>query len=339
MTTLHDYFQSYLNSSAETSDQKAAVIDVINTITSVGKEITELLRKGALADILGEAGAENVQGEQQKKLDVIANDLLLDALTANPHCAGVASEELDNATPANESGELLVLFDPLDGSSNIDINMPTGTIFSILPHLNKGQVAQNADFLQKGTEQLASGYLLYGSSAMLAFTFSDALDSNNDGVVMFSLNPTTNQFELVKKNIAIEVDTKEYAINGSNYRHWLPPVQQYVDELLAGSTGPRGKNYNTRWVAAMVGDVHRILCRGGVFLYPKDTKDPNKAGKLRLMYEANPMSLLIERAGGASINAVERIMDIEPNDIHQRVAVVLGAKNEVEYVQKLHQDS
>ena len=339
MTTLHDYFQSYLNSSAETSDQKAAVIDVINTITSVGKEITELLRKGALADILGEAGAENVQGEQQKKLDVIANDLLLDALTANPHCAGVASEELDNATPANESGELLVLFDPLDGSSNIDINMPTGTIFSILPHLNKGQAAQNADFLQKGTEQLASGYLLYGSSAMLAFTFSDALDSNNDGVVMFSLNPTTNQFELVKKNIAIEVDTKEYAINGSNYRHWLPPVQQYVDELLAGSTGPRGKNYNTRWVAAMVGDVHRILCRGGVFLYPKDTKDPNKAGKLRLMYEANPMSLLIERAGGASINAVERIMHIEPNDIHQRVAVVLGAKNEVEYVQKLHQQA
>lgn len=340
MTTLNDYFLQYRNStSAEDNTQKEAVIDVINTITKVGKEITELLRKGALADILGEAGAENVQGEQQKKLDVIANDLLLQALSANDHCAGVASEELDDATPAHESGELLVLFDPLDGSSNIDINMPTGTIFSILPHLNKGQAAQNADFLQKGTDQLASGYLLYGSSAMLAFTFSDALDSNNDGVVMFSLNPTTNEFELVKKNIAIEEDTKEYAINASNYRHWLPPMQQYIDELLAGSTGPRGKNYNTRWVAAMVGDVHRILCRGGIFIYPKDTKDPNKAGKLRLMYEANPMSLLIERAGGASINAVERIMDIDPSDIHQRVAVVLGAKNEVEYVQKLHQDS
>lgn len=340
MTTLNDYFQNHLNASSSNINPKnAAVIEVINTITSVGKQITELLRKGALADILGEAGAENVQGEQQKKLDVIANDLLLDALTANPHCAGVASEELDDAIPANESGELLVLFDPLDGSSNIDINMPTGTIFSILEHKNKGQAAQNEDFLQKGTEQLASGYLLYGSSAMLAFTFAEPLDPNHDGVVMFSFNPSTAEFELVKKNIAIDEDTKEYAINGSNYRHWLPPVQQYVDELLTGSTGPRGKNYNTRWVAAMVGDVHRILCRGGVFLYPKDTKDPNKAGKLRLMYEANPMSLLIERAGGASTNAVERIMDIEPNDIHQRVAVVLGAKNEVEYVQKLHQQA
>jgi len=300
MTTLNDYFQSHLNTaSTDNHSQKSAVIDVINTITTVGKEITELLRKGALADIHGEAGAENVQGEQQKKLDVIANDLLLNALTTNKHCAGVASEELDDATAANEAGELLVLFDPLDGSSNIDINMPTGTIFSILPYNNKGQTVQNSDFLQKGTEQLAAGYLLYGSSAMLAFTFSDALDSDNDGVVMFSLNPTSGEFELVKKNIAIDEDTKEYAINASNYRHWLPPMQQYIDELLAGTTGSRGKNFNTRWVAAMVGDVHRILCRGGIFIYPKDTKDPSKAGKLRLMYEANPMSLLIERAGGA----------------------------------------
>lgn len=337
MTTLNNYFQSHLNTaSTDNHGQKSAVIDVINTITTVGKEITELLRKGALADIHGEAGVENVQGEQQKKLDVIANDLLLNALTANKHCAGVASEELDDATAANEAGELLVLFDPLDGSSNIDINMPTGTIFSILPYNNKGQTAQNSDFLQKGTEQLAAGYLLYGSSAMLAFTFSDALDSDNEGVVMFSLNPTNGEFELVKKNIAIDEDTKEYAINASNYRHWLPPMQQYIDELLAGTTGPRGKNFNTRWVAAMVGDVHRILCRGGIFIYPKDTKDPSKAGKLRLMYEANPMSLLIERAGGASTDAVNRIMDYEPTDIHQRVAVVLGAKNEVLQVQQLH---
>ena len=269
MTTLNDYFQSHLNTaSTDNHSQKSAIIDVINTITTVGKEITELLRKGALADIHGEAGVENVQGEQQKKLDVIANDLLLNALTANKHCAGVASEELDDATAANEAGELLVLFDPLDGSSNIDINMPTGTIFSILPYNNKGQTVQNSDFLQKGTEQLAAGYLLYGSSAMLAFTFSDALDSDNDGVVMFSLNPTSGEFELVKKNIAIDEDTKEYAINASNYRHWLPSMQQYIDELLAGTTGPRGKNFNTRWVAAMVGDVHRILCRGGIFIYP-----------------------------------------------------------------------
>ncbi|WP_296405809.1 class 1 fructose-bisphosphatase [Psychrobacter sp.] len=337
MTTLNDYFQNYLtNASATNKTEIAAVINVIDTITTVGKEITELLRKGALADIHGEAGAENVQGEQQKKLDVIANDLLLDALTANKYCAGVASEELDDATAANDSGELLVLFDPLDGSSNIDINMPTGTIFSILPYHNQGQSVSNNDFLQKGTDQLAAGYLLYGSSAMLAFTLSEILDINNDGVVMFSLNPSSGEFELVKKNIAIEENTKEYAINASNYRHWLPPMQQYIDEILAGSTGPRGKNFNTRWVAAMVGDVHRILCRGGIFLYPKDTKDPSKAGKLRLMYEANPMSLLIERAGGASTDAINRIMDYAPTDIHQRVAVVLGAKNEVLHVKHLH---
>lgn len=337
MTTLSEYFQNYSN--ANNSADAAltpAVIDVINTITTVGKEITDLLRKGALADIHGEAGAENVQGEQQKKLDVIANDLLLDALTANQNCGGVASEELDDATPANKDGELLVLFDPLDGSSNIDINMPTGTIFSILPHTNKGQAAQNADFLQKGTEQLAAGYLLYGSSAMLAFTFSEALDAENKGVVMFSLDPSSGEFVLVKENITVDADTKEYAINASNARHWLPPMQQYINELLEGKTGARGKDFNTRWVAAMVGDVHRILCRGGIFIYPKDTKDPNKAGKLRLMYEANPMSLLIERAGGAATDAHNRIMDYEPTDIHQRVAVVLGAKNEVEYVQKLH---
>ena len=336
MTTLNDYFVNDLSPTSSSNPEKSAVIDVINTITTVGKTITELLRKGALADIHGEAGAENVQGEQQKKLDVIANDLLLNALTANPHCAGVASEELEDTTPANKEGGLLVLFDPLDGSSNIDINMPTGTIFSILAHSHQGQVAQNDDFLQKGSKQLAAGYLLYGSSTILAFTFCERLDSKNEGVVMFSLNPETAEFELIKKNITIEEDTKEYAINASNARHWLPPMQQYINELLQGSTGPRGKNFNTRCVAAMVGDVHRILCRGGIFIYPKDTKDPNKAGKLRLMYEANPMSLLIERAGGASTDAINRIMDYEPTEIHQRVAVVLGAKNEVEHVQKLH---
>ncbi len=319
------------------TDAMSATIDVINTLVHAGKQIADLLRQGALADIHGEAGAENVQGEQQKKLDVIANDLLLDALTANPHCAGVASEELDDATPANPDGKLLVLFDPLDGSSNIDINMPTGTIFSILPYHNQGQTAQNADFLQPGDSQLAAGYLLYGASTILAFTFATALDTDQSGVVMFGLNPDTGEFELIKECISIAEDTTEYAINGSNYRHWLPPMRQYIDEVLAGTSGIRQKNFNTRWVAAMVGDVHRILCRGGIFIYPQDTKDPSKAGKLRLMYEANPMSLLVERAGGAATDAVKRIMDYQPTDIHQRVPVVLGSKNEVQVVRALHQ--
>ena len=321
MTTL----AHYLN----TSKIDPALSDVISTITDVGKTISKLLRKGALADILGEAGNQNVQGEDQKKLDVLANDLLLDALAQNPHCAGVASEELDHATPANADGSLLVLFDPLDGSSNIDINMAVGTIFSILPYQRQGQSSTDSDFLQAGNQQLAAGYLLYGTSTMLALTVADS-------VVMFSLDPDSDDYVLIEDNVQIDADTSEYAINGSNYRYWRAPMQQYIDELIAGHTGVRGRDFNTRWVAAMVGDVHRILCRGGLFTYPFDTKDIKKPGKLRLMYEANPMSLLIERAGGSATDAVNRILDIEPTDIHQRVPVVLGSKNEVQYVKNLH---
>ena len=321
MTTL----ANYLNADAS----NPALNDVITTVTDVGKTISQLLRKGALADILGEAGNQNVQGEEQKKLDVLANDLLLEALANNEHCAGVASEELDDATPANADGSLLVLFDPLDGSSNIDINMAVGTIFSILPYQRQGQISANSDFLQAGNQQLAAGYLLYGTSTVLALTIAD-------NVVMFSLDPDSNDYVLIEENVQIDADTSEYAINASNYRYWQAPMQQYIDELIAGKTGVRGRDFNTRWVAAMVGDVHRILCRGGLFTYPFDTKDANKAGKLRLMYEANPMSLLIERAGGAATDAVQRILDIEPTDIHQRVPVVLGSKNEVDYVKNLH---
>ncbi|MGP5313304.1 class 1 fructose-bisphosphatase [Psychrobacter faecalis] len=321
MTTLANYLNAHASN--------PALNDVITTVTDVGKTISQLLRKGALADILGEAGNQNVQGEEQKKLDVLANDLLLEALANNAHCAGVASEELDDATPANADGSLLVLFDPLDGSSNIDINMAVGTIFSILPYQRQGQVSENSDFLQAGNQQLAAGYLLYGTSTVLALTIAD-------NVVMFSLDPDSNDYLLIEEDVQIDTDTSEYAINASNYRYWQAPMQQYIDELIAGKTGVRGRDFNTRWVAAMVGDVHRILCRGGLFTYPFDTKDTNKAGKLRLMYEANPMSLLIERAGGAATDAVQRILDIEPTDIHQRVPVVLGSKNEVDYVKNLH---
>lgn len=321
MTTLADYLNQHATS--------PALNDVITTVTDVGKTISQLLRKGALADILGEAGNQNVQGEDQKKLDVLANDLLLDALAKNTHCAGVASEELDDATPANDDGSLLVLFDPLDGSSNIDINMAVGTIFSVLPYERQGQTSENSDYLQAGNKQLAAGYLLYGTSTVLALTVADK-------VVMFSLDPETSDYVLIEDNVQIDADTSEYAINSSNYRYWLAPMQQYIDELIAGETGVRGRDFNTRWVAAMVGDVHRILCRGGLFTYPFDTKYAHKAGKLRLMYEANPMSLLIERAGGGATDAVNRILDIEPTDIHQRVPVVLGSKNEVNYVKDLH---
>lgn len=300
---------------------------VIDTIAATCKTIDQALQKGALAGILGSAGNENVQGETQKKLDVISNDYLIDALKVHPHVGGLASEELDDFTPAQENGEYLVLFDPLDGSSNIDINMCVGTIFSILPA--KNAITQAQDFMQAGTQQVAAGYVLYGPSTMMALTVGN-------GVAFFTLDPETQTFLLTTENVQVSADTQEFAINASNQRHWEQPVKQYIEELLAGKTSVREKDFNMRWVACMVGDVHRILCRGGIFLYPYDLKEPKKAGRLRLMYEANPMSMLIEQAGGASTTGRVRILEIEPTELHQRVPVIIGSKNEVERVTSYH---
>ncbi|MCK7608936.1 class 1 fructose-bisphosphatase [Acinetobacter portensis] len=300
---------------------------VIETIANTCKDIDQLLQKGALAGVLGSAQNENVQGEEQKKLDVISNDYLIDALKVHPHVGGLASEELDEFTPAQENGEYLVLFDPLDGSSNIDINMCVGTIFSILPA--KNAVTKAEDFMQAGVNQVSAGYVLYGPSTMMALTVGA-------GTVFFTFDPESKEFLLTSDNIQVAADTKEYAINASNQRHWEAPVKRYIDELLAGKTGPREKDFNMRWVACMVGDIHRILCRTGIFMYPYDTKDPQKAGRLRLMYEANPMSMLMEQAGGASTTGRLRILDIQPTDLHQRVPVIIGSKNEVDLVTQYH---
>ncbi|WP_407412303.1 class 1 fructose-bisphosphatase [Acinetobacter sp.] len=300
---------------------------VIDTIANTCKRIDVLLQKGALAGVLGSAENENVQGEEQKKLDVISNDYLIDALKVHPHVGGLASEELDDFTPAQENGEYLVLFDPLDGSSNIDINMCVGTIFSILPA--KNAVTQAADFMQAGNQQVAAGYVLYGPSTMMALTVGA-------GTVFFTYDLDSQEFLLTSQDIQVAADTKEYAINASNQRHWEQPVKRYIDELLAGKTGPREKDFNMRWVACMVGDIHRILCRSGIFMYPYDLKDPAKAGRLRLMYEANPMSMLMEQAGGASTTGRVRILDIQPNDLHQRVPVIIGSKHEVDLVTSYH---
>ncbi len=300
---------------------------VIETIANTCKRIDVLLQKGALAGVLGSAENENVQGEEQKKLDVISNDYLIDALKVHPHVGGLASEELDEFTPAQDNGEFLVLFDPLDGSSNIDINMCVGTIFSILPAKNAVTVAD--DFMQAGSAQVAAGYVLYGPSTMMALTVGA-------GTVFFTYDLDSQEFLLTTEAIAVAADTKEYAINASNQRHWEAPVQRYVDELLAGKTGTREKDFNMRWVACMVGDIHRILCRSGIFMYPYDLKDPKKAGRLRLMYEANPMSMLMEQAGGASTTGRVRILDIQPTELHQRVPVIIGSKNEVDLVTGYH---
>ena len=322
---------SYLNLSQfleqQTGNLTPELAQVISTIAATCQTIDQALQKGALAGVLGSAQHENVQGEEQKKLDVISNDYLIDALKIHPQVGGLASEELDEFTPAQENGKYLVLFDPLDGSSNIDINMCVGTIFSILPA--KNAVTQAEDFMQAGNQQVAAGYVLYGPSTMLALTVGT-------GTVFFTFDPETQQFLLTSENIQVAVDTKEYAINSSNQRHWENPVKRYIEELLAGKTGPREKDFNMRWVACMVGDIHRILCRSGIFMYPYDLKDPKKAGRLRLMYEANPMSMLIEQAGGASSTGRIRILDIEPTDLHQRVPVIIGSKNEVDLVTGYH---
>ena len=312
----------------QTGNLTPELAQVIETIANTCKIIDQTLQKGALAGVLGSAQNENVQGEEQKKLDIISNDYLIEALQKHPNVGGLASEELDEFTPAQENGQYLVLFDPLDGSSNIDINMCVGTIFSILPA--KNTVTQAADFMQAGTQQVAAGYVLYGPSTMMALTVGA-------GVVLFTFDPESQEFFVTADNIQVAVDTKEYAINASNQRHWEAPVKRYIDELLAGKTGPREKDFNMRWVACMVGDIHRILCRSGVFMYPYDLKDPKKAGRLRLMYEANPMSMLMEQADGAATTGRVRILDIQPTDLHQRVPVIIGSKNEVDLVSSYHQ--
>lgn len=295
---------------------------VLNVTVNTCVDISNALKKGSLAGILGMAGNENVQGEEQKKLDVISNNMLKDALLACPAVRAIASEEEDDIVPANTNGEYLIAFDPLDGSSNIDINAMVGTIFSLYRQTGDNPATEQ-DFLIQGKEQVAAGYVLYGPSSMLVLT-------TGKGVNMFTLDPDTHTFLLTRENVQVAQDTQEFAINMSNQRFWADSMQNYVDDLVAGKNGSRNKDFNMRWVAAMVGDVHRILCRGGIFIYPWDNKDPSKPGKLRLMYEANPMAMLLEQAGGKAHTHTQRILDIQPEAIHQRVAVILGAANEVD---------
>jgi fructose-1,6-bisphosphatase I len=226
-------------------------------------------------------------------------------------------------------GKYLLLFDPLDGSSNIDVNVSIGTIFSVLRAPSSDVEPDESSFLQPGSRQVCAGYTVYGPQTLLVL-------SVGYGVQIFTLARDTGSFVLTQENVRIPADTKEFAINMSNMRHWEPPVRRYVDEMLAGTTGPRGKDFNMRWVASMVADVHRIMSRGGIFMYPRDAREPDKPGRLRLMYEGNPMSFLVEEAGGAATNGHQRILDIQPTTLHQRVAVFMGSKNEVERVTGYH---
>ncbi|MBY4596971.1 class 1 fructose-bisphosphatase [Ottowia caeni] len=305
---------------------------LLEVVARACKQISHSVNKGALGGVLGSAGSENVQGEVQKKLDIIANEVLIEANEWGGHLAGMASEEMDaiyvvpNRYPR---GEYLLLFDPLDGSSNIDVNVSVGTIFSVLRMPEDDRGVDEGDFLQPGNRQVAAGYCIFGPQTTLVLTVGD-------GVAMFTLDREQGSFMLIQDDVRIPADTQEFAINMSNMRHWDAPVKRYIDECLQGKDGPRGKDFNMRWIASMVADVHRIMTRGGIFMYPWDKREPNKPGKLRLMYEANPMGWLIEQAGGAATNGRERILDVQPTQLHERVSVILGSKNEVERVTAYH---
>jgi fructose-1,6-bisphosphatase I len=307
---------------------------LIEVVARACKRIAISVNKGALGDILGSAGTDNVQGEAQKKLDVISNEVLIEANEWGGHLAAMASEEMDSIHVVPNrypQGEYLLLFDPLDGSSNIDVNVSIGTIFSVLRKVGHTRGVSEDDFLQPGKHQAAAGYCVYGPQTTLVLTLGN-------GVAMFTLDRETGSWVLTTTDARIPEETKEFAINMSNQRHWAAPVQRYIGECLQGRDGPRGKDFNMRWVASMVADVHRILTRGGVFLYPWDQREPDKPGKLRLMYEANPMAFIVEQAGGQATNGHERILDIVPGKLHQRVSVVLGSATEVRRVTEYHRD-
>lgn len=305
---------------------------LLSNIVTACKEISHLVNRGNLVGVLGSAESENVQGEVQKKLDVITNDIMVNALNWTGHLAGMASEEVDDiiAIPAQyPKGKYLALFDPLDGSSNIDVNLTVGTIFSIL-RCCEGVDPVVEDFLRKGSEQVCAGFVLYGPSTMMVLT-------TGHGVNGFTLDQDIGEFILTHPSMKIPEETSEFAINMSNQRFWEPPVKRYIEECLQGTEGPREKNFNMRWIASLVAEVYRILTRGGVFLYPYDLRDLSKSGRLRIMYEANPMAFIIEQAGGACSTGRERILDIKPSHIHQRVPLILGSKREVERIVAYHE--
>jgi fructose-1,6-bisphosphatase I len=325
--TLTQYLIEQQRNHGTVSPQLRLLIEVV---ARACKAISHAVSKGPLAGIGDAVGSQNVQGEAQKKLDVIANEVLIEANEWGGQLAAMVSEEMDgpyqipNRYP---KGEFLLLMDPLDGSSNLDVNISVGTIFSVLRCPDGVTEPDDKAFLQPGAKQVAAGFAVYGAATILVLTVGN-------GVVGFTLDRELGSFVLTQERITIPEDTQEFAINASNMRNWGAPVKRYIDECLAGKTGPRGKDFNMRWVASMVADVYRILCRGGVFMYPCDAK--HKEGRLRLMYEANPMSFIVEQAGGAATNGTQRILDVQPDALHQRVGVILGSKNEVERVTGYH---
>ena len=313
-----------------TGDLNALITDVSLACKAISRKVAY----GALGGVLGSVGSDNIQGEDQKTLDVISNNIFLRATEWGGHVAGMVSEELEQMVllPAKyPRGKYLLMFDPLDGSSNIDVNVSVGSIFSIVRAATPGVDAQPHDFLQAGTRQVCAGYAIYGPSTMLVLTLGK-------GTHAFTLEPMLGEWVLSHPNLRIPETTREFAINASNSRFWEPAVKRYVDECLAGQTGPRGADFNMRWIASLVAETHRILMRGGVFMYPRDSKDPGKQGRLRLLYEANPISFLIEQAGGRASDGRKRLMDVQPESLHQRIGFMFGSSQEVDRIVGYHHE-
>ncbi len=306
---------------------------LLNDVQTACKYIASAVSRGSLNDPAGQVVTTvNVQGEEQKKLDVISNEIMMHECEFGGGVCGMVSEENDEPIQIAShvpKGKYLLVFDPLDGSSNIDVNLTVGTIFSIL-HAPEGCTnPTKADFLQTGTRQVAAGFALYGSASMIVLT-------TGHGVHGFTLDREIGAYILTHPEMTIPPETCEFAINTSNQRHWEAPVRHYVEECIAGKAGVRGQDFNMRWVASLVAEVFRILVRGGLFMYPRDTKDASREGRLRLLYEANPMAMIVEQAGGAASTGRERILDVVPKDIHQRVPLILGSRSEVDRLVSYH---
>src|ERR1700731_3981460 len=327
-TTLSKFLIQQLNGIKGANDLGALLVDVAAAV----KAISAMTAKGALGGYLGEQGGKNTQGETQHKLDVLAQEIMVRSCEWGGLLAGMVSEELEHPYPLPVEytrGRFLFVFDPLDGSSNTDVNVSVGTIFSVLRHNSRPEPPTTVNYLQPGRQQVAAGYAIYGPATMLVVTVGK-------GTHGFTLDREIGNFILTHPNLKIPADTSEFAINTSNARFWEPPVHRYVSECQAGKTGDRARDFNMRWIASMVAEVHRILMRGGVFMYPKDTKDPGKAGRLRLLYEANPISLLVEQAGGRATTGAQRLLEVKPETLHQRVPLILGSRNEVERIERYH---
>jgi len=307
---------------------------LVNDVRLACKRISTLIGKGALTDALGDAPTENVQGERQKRLDIMANEIFVRTNEWGGQLAGLVSEEMPEPYPIPSGfprGRFLLLFDPLDGSSNIDVNVAVGSIFSVLKCPDGVIEPQERDFLQPGCTQVCAGYAIYGPSTMLVLT-------TGNGVNGFTLDREIGEFMLTHPGLRIDEHTSEFAINASNSRYWEPAVRRYVNECLAGKSGPRERDFNMRWVASLVAETHRILVRGGVFMYPRDRKDLTREGRLRLLYEANPIGFIVEQAGGRASTGATPVLEVIPESLHQRIGFVFGARAEVERIERYHRD-